>query len=221
MLSLKLVSFNARDVSLLDESGSDEGLGPRSGGDKEFRVQMFGLDESGATYSVDVTGFTPYFYVCVPDDWQSSCTTTICRAMETAVDARYFANTIVSAKLIQRRKLYGFDAGKKSKFVRLNFCSEQAKNKFKGLWYDRNRKLIPFNCCGKASELCSRRISRLSCDYSIAETLVHQGGFGFRRGQSRRSDVLGKQQAALRSSLLINAGFYQTPISRSQSHTRL
>ena len=85
MLSLKLVSFNARDVNLQDDSGSDEGTGPKSGTDKEFRVQMFGLDEQGDTYSVDVTGFTPYFYACVPDDWDASYTTTMCLA----IDRRY------------------------------------------------------------------------------------------------------------------------------------
>ena len=158
MLSLKLVSFNARDVNLDGDSGSEGEQGPKSGLSKEFRVQMFGLDEEGNTYSVDVTGFTPYFYVCVPDDWHSSCKDRLRRAMESAVDSRYFAGTIVSTKLIQRRKLYGFDAGKKSKFVRLNFCSEQAKNKFKSLWYDRNRKLVPFNCYGEPLALFEAHI---------------------------------------------------------------
>ena len=158
MLSLRLLSFNARDVDLRDDSGSDEDQGPKSGLSKEFRVQMFGLDEKGNTYSVDVTGFTPYFYVCVPDDWHVSCKDTLVRAMESTVESRYFAGTITSAKLIRRRKLYGFDAGKKSKFVRLNFCSEQAKNKFKNLWYDSNRKLVPFHCCGEPVTLFEAHI---------------------------------------------------------------
>ena len=142
------MSFNARDVNVSDDSGSDEAGASRSGLSKEFRVQMFGLDEQGTTYSVDVTGFTPYFYVCVPDDWHVSCKESLVRTLEQKIDSEYFAGTILSAKLIQRRKLYGFDAAKKSKFVRLNFCSEQAKNKFKNLWYDKDRKLIPLQCSG-------------------------------------------------------------------------
>ena len=34
-----------------------------------FMIQMFGVDEHGKTYSVNVEGFKPFFYVMVNDKW--------------------------------------------------------------------------------------------------------------------------------------------------------
>ena len=34
-----------------------------------FMIQMFGVDETGKTYSVVVEGFKPFFYVMVNDKW--------------------------------------------------------------------------------------------------------------------------------------------------------
>ena len=36
---------------------------------KEFVIQMFGLDEKGKSYSIFVKHFRPFFYVKVGDDW--------------------------------------------------------------------------------------------------------------------------------------------------------
>ena len=37
-----------------------------------FMIQMFGVDEYGKTYSVNVEGFKPFFYVMVNDKWNIS-----------------------------------------------------------------------------------------------------------------------------------------------------
>ena len=34
-----------------------------------FMIQMFGVDENGKTYSVNIEGFKPFFYVMVNDKW--------------------------------------------------------------------------------------------------------------------------------------------------------
>jgi len=43
--------------------------GKRRHDNKEFIIQMFGMNESGETCSMFVTGFTPFFYVKVGDEW--------------------------------------------------------------------------------------------------------------------------------------------------------
>ena len=41
--------------------------------------------------------------------------------------------------MVERKKLYGFDGGKKYKFIRLEFNNTKAMNKAIGLWYDYNK----------------------------------------------------------------------------------
>ena len=36
---------------------------------KEFQVQMFGINETGETACILVTGFKPFFYVQIEDNW--------------------------------------------------------------------------------------------------------------------------------------------------------
>ena len=112
MLRLRLVSFNPRDVSSGEDSSTDDGRPEGGGGkptasDKRYEIQMFGLDRQGSTYSVTATGFTPYFYVKVSDDWMPRDKTTFASALQEDVDSDYFQDAIVSMKLIRRRTLYG------------------------------------------------------------------------------------------------------------------
>lgn len=135
MLSLRLVSFSTRDANVSDDDSDNCFVLPA---DKQFEIQMFGLDIEGKTYSVTATSFTPYFYVKVSDNWRPNDKTRLQEALYEALDTKHFQGTIVSMKLIRRNKLYGFDADAGAKFVRLDFCSEQAKNKFKNMWYVKN-----------------------------------------------------------------------------------
>jgi DNA polymerase elongation subunit (family B) len=48
----------------------------------------------------------------------------------------YYKDSITECKIIQRKKLYGFDNCKQHKFVLFRFRSTAAFNKFKGLWYE-------------------------------------------------------------------------------------
>ena len=48
----------------------------------------------------------------------------------------YYEDSIVKGKLISRKTLYGFDAGKSHKFVQIIFKNTMALNKARKLWYD-------------------------------------------------------------------------------------
>ena len=59
---------------------------------------------------------------------------------------KYYDNSIVDCKLIKRKKLYGFDAGREYKFIVMKFRNTQAMNKVKNLFYEnvnKERKLKP------------------------------------------------------------------------------
>jgi DNA polymerase elongation subunit (family B) len=102
--------------------------------EQQFMVQMFGLDDSGRTYSAFVEGFQPFFYVKVGDHWTSKLKSAFLLWLRDRV-GKYYAESIIDCELIKKHKLYWFDAGKLHNFVRIQFANTQAMNKVKNLFY--------------------------------------------------------------------------------------
>ena len=102
---------------------------------KEFQVQMFGINETGETACILVSGFKPFFYIQVEDSWGQGTKTTFMSELKKFVGP-YYEESIVSSKIEKHKRLYGFDAGKKYKFIKIEFHSVAALNKAKKMWYD-------------------------------------------------------------------------------------
>lgn len=138
----KLFDFNvyAQDESKAGQDGGDssgdEGEAPtrKTEDSSIFTIQLFGIDETGATYSITVDDFKPFFYVKVPESWGPTKKSQFVNHLKKCIGG-YYAGSIVSAKLIKRKKLYGFDAGKEYRFIMLEFNNMQVFNKVKNLWY--------------------------------------------------------------------------------------
>ena len=164
-LSVKLLSFN--DYDELGGTGEDFVLCK----DRKYVVQMFGTNALGESVSVIATEFTPYFYVSVSDDWKTSNKRALVAELYRLVNSKYFVDSIVKTTLIRRKKLYGFNAGKQFKFVRLDFANQQSMRKFKNLWYcydnvrtqgaETIRTLTTLECCGCETELYEAQIPPL------------------------------------------------------------
>ena len=67
MYSFRLLSFNT-----YDEEDKQEGDSNSTELNKNYTIQMFGINEKGETASIYVNNFTPYFYIKVNDDWNES-----------------------------------------------------------------------------------------------------------------------------------------------------
>jgi DNA polymerase elongation subunit (family B) len=123
--TFRLLSFNTVDAANADGSSYSQ---------KEFTIQMFGVNETGQTASIFVKGYNPFFYIKVGDDWTESEKSQFMAQIEEEVGEQITA-AIHSTKLIKRKKLYGFDGGKTYNFIQFNFLNEVAMKKVKGLWY--------------------------------------------------------------------------------------
>jgi DNA polymerase elongation subunit (family B) len=99
-----------------------------------FLIQIFGINETGKTFSVIVEGFKPFFYVMVNDTWNISIKDQFLENIKMKM-GKFYENTINECIIIKRKKLYGFDGGKEHKFIKLEFNSFAAFNKAKNLWY--------------------------------------------------------------------------------------
>jgi DNA polymerase elongation subunit (family B) len=139
--SFKLISFNAYDYKNTEEDtegGNTEVESPKNNFKKstdEFRVQMFGINEKGETASIFLEGYSPFFYVLVGKKWTEGDVAGF-KAQIIQDIGKYYEDSIVSTKLVEKKKLYGFDAGRLNRFMYISFKSESAMRKVKNLWYD-------------------------------------------------------------------------------------
>jgi len=120
---VKLLDFNIYDEvreSTSDSSSSSDS--EVSSGykykqdEKQFVIQIFGINEIGETFCIFVNDYKPFFYVKVTDDWNQDKKLEFLSHIKTKV-GKYYESSICECKLIKRKTLYGFDGGKEHKFV--------------------------------------------------------------------------------------------------------
>lgn len=178
-IKFRLLEFNVTDIEPVDIHSESDDESPAFEDDDElyqpvvqkkkapidkrvFSIQMFGLDETGATYSVNVNHFKPFFYIRVGEDWSIATKKAFVDEIRNRIPKR-FAEAIVCEKIIKRKKLYGFDAGKEYRFVLLKFSTSSAFNAVKNLWFNNVIKCIK---CGNTVQLKNGKCEM--CDAPIA-----------------------------------------------------
>ena len=91
----------------------------------------------------------------------------------------YYENSIVACRIIERKKLYGFDAKKDHRFILLKFKNTSAMYKIKDFWYDHEKDptslfgtkniLKPFKIMGVKTELYEAKLPPLLRYFHIKE----------------------------------------------------
>ena len=130
----RLIDFQTFDHTEAESSDNDSIDKSKSTKTGEFYIQMYGLNESGDTCSITITDFQPFFYIKVGDHWDQS--TAIKLLMHLRQKVKYMSDSILSCKVIDYSKLYGFTGGKKSRFCLVTFSNISTFNKVKNLWYE-------------------------------------------------------------------------------------
>lgn len=143
--TFRLLDFNIYNERLGDGNSSDEGKKTYTDSNI-FQIQMFGLNEFGDTCSLTVTNFQPFFYVLVQDNWDIPTKNEFIMYIKSKI-GKYYEKSILEKDciIVKRKKLYGFDAGKEYKFIKIVFTNMNAFNKTKNLWYSdykNGRKLL-------------------------------------------------------------------------------
>ena len=101
----------------------------------KFTIQMYGINEKGETCSIFVNDYQPFFYVLVGDNWTEGH----CQQFHKELVAKLGKSggtSIVGVKLVEYNKLYGFTAGKQSKFVCISFHNTATMMRVRGFWYE-------------------------------------------------------------------------------------
>jgi DNA polymerase elongation subunit (family B) len=145
----KLIDFQTLDFSPNRDENSSVSSTETKKQVNQFHIQMFGLNETGDTCSITITDFHPFFYIQVANSWEQHDAEELLEHIKVKVG--YFKTSILSIKIVDYNKLYGFTGGKKSRFAMIQFKNMAAFNKTKNLWYEynsetnkRNSKLFIF-----------------------------------------------------------------------------
>ena len=144
----KIFEFNVYNGKNLDND-SDEDDEVKFKNTSKFIIQMFGINEEGKRASIIVEDYEPFFYLKVDSNWGQTKKTAFYNHLISKI-GKYYENSIVKCKLIERKKLYGYDAGKKHRFIEMKFANINTYNKVKNLWYqdvinddgEKERKLL-------------------------------------------------------------------------------
>jgi DNA polymerase elongation subunit (family B) len=95
-----------------------------------FKIQMFGNDEDGRTYSIIVDDYKPVFYCKVSDEFDGIV------SLEKYVRRQLRdESALLDIGIVRRKKLVGFDGQKKHKFVFFKFDNMMAFHQIKNMWY--------------------------------------------------------------------------------------
>jgi DNA polymerase elongation subunit (family B) len=131
--TFRIFDFNVYNIKDSNADSSDDEKNVYK--DTEvFVIQIFGVDETGKTYSLIAEGYKPFFYIMVNDKWSIQTKEEFLIHLKEKM-GKYYKDAITECKIIKRKKLYGFDGGKEHKFIFLEFANLKAFNKAKNLWY--------------------------------------------------------------------------------------
>jgi DNA polymerase elongation subunit (family B) len=156
--SFRLLDFVVFDRS---ENESDEDS-VSSHSNAQFIIQMFGLNESGETASISVNDYDPFFYVKVANHWTQDTANLLLKELKKKLWKQ--SDALISADIVDHHKLYGFNGGNKSRFVKLTFVNLRAFQKVKSFWYkyeENERRYQPYVFEGVRLELYESNIPPL------------------------------------------------------------
>ena len=132
---VRLFDFRIYNEDLSEDSDEEE---EKSFGDKkETVIQMYGMNEGGETFAINVMNFQPFFYVKVPQYWDLRKLKEFKEKVKKEIGP-YHSESVKKFKYINKKKLYGFDNNKTYNFIKITFKNTSAFNKVKALWYTKD-----------------------------------------------------------------------------------
>lgn len=87
--------------------------------EKFYRIYMFGITEDKKSVCLEVNGFQPFFYIKVPENWNSKDASSLVDRIKKIMwkNSKY----LVDWRFVERKDAYGFNNQKLFKFIKLVF----------------------------------------------------------------------------------------------------
>lgn len=132
----------SEDTSMKDD-GSEEELDIKEDkSDERYIIRVFGVNKEGNSVCLNITDFTPFFYIKVPDSWGTSNLRMFLSKLRERLSAATkkennlwikmdYSKNLITEKCVLQSKFdfFGFNNKKKYKFLRLTFNNSDAMKK--------------------------------------------------------------------------------------------
>jgi DNA polymerase delta subunit 1 len=125
-IAFQVISWYATDANLDGDSGDtaeDMPISASTPSNKSYVIKMFGVTDEGATISVSVTNFCPFFWIKLTP---SANPQRIDNDIRYQLERKGFRDHYAGYKLLQRKDIWGFTNFKESTFMKLFFKSRGA-----------------------------------------------------------------------------------------------
>jgi DNA polymerase elongation subunit (family B) len=107
-----------------------------------YTIQMFGINEKRETFYMNVTDFKPFVYIKIGSGWKKNHCDEFMDHLKSLPSLAYLSKNIISYELLEKKTLYGFDAGKYYKFIYISCVNTSFIHKLKSLYYDKDTQQI-------------------------------------------------------------------------------
>ena len=104
-----------------------------------FTAFVFGADAEGRSVALKITGFKPYFYVRVPDEWTDGVREAFAAKVDEDCSGRNGAPPKVTHAHVRRRDMWGFAGGRRALFVKFKCSNMRAFNRARAC-FDKPRR---------------------------------------------------------------------------------
>jgi DNA polymerase elongation subunit (family B) len=135
--ALEWLEFNEAENEPDDQDDEQEPDFYNSTENNKYIIRCFGVTESGNSVCINITDFTPFFYIKVPDNWTKTDANLF---LDNLTDVTGYYNSrpykalykwgkylLKDKCLLQKKKdFYGFSNGKNFNFLRLTFSNSDA-----------------------------------------------------------------------------------------------
>lgn len=107
--------------------------------DELYVIQLFGRTMDDKDVCLKVTGFMPFFYVEIPDNWKITQADKLVETLKYKVSYRSknnpkydydLSNSLKEYKIVKKNKFYNFECNKKFQFLLLVFTNQNASREF-------------------------------------------------------------------------------------------
>lgn len=137
-IDFQVIEWHAQDESADVECQSESGSEPEELCQDIYTIRCYGVTSEGSSITCKITGFTPFYYIKVPSDFNRihmQRFTSFIKDSWIMQKKRvpYYSECLLTSKcsIVSKKDLFGFRNGKEFKFIKLVFNNVTAMNKSK------------------------------------------------------------------------------------------
>lgn len=131
------IIFNVTDWNDLEVSNNDS-ESENQEANNDYIIEAFGRTKNDESVYLKILDYTPFFYVEIPRAWKTAHTDKFIKYIKNKVWFKY-KEGLIAHDIVKRKKLYGFRAGKRYKFLRLVFQNSTSMKKYQYLFFNKHK----------------------------------------------------------------------------------